>query len=119
DEAGQGDQGVSVAFVQGGSCPEGIQAEIRSIASLYLEPVWVFYRGEPGAQLPSLRGKRIAIGPEGSGTRAMALRLLKASGALAAGAATNPSATSAPATAAATAQADDPDLLPFVGRPAT
>jgi hypothetical protein len=44
---------------------------------LYLEPVWVFCRSDvPVTSLLQLRGKRIAIGPEGSGTRAIARKLL-------------------------------------------
>jgi hypothetical protein len=50
---------------------------MESLASLYLEPVWVFYRGETLLdRLTDLRGKRIAIDRPGSGTRALALHLL-------------------------------------------
>jgi hypothetical protein len=45
------------------------------------EPLWVFYRGaEPLTQLSQLRGKRILVGPAGSGTHQLATKLLTASG---------------------------------------
>jgi len=51
------------------------------IASLYYEPLWVFYRGSsPLTQLAQLRGKRIAVGTQGSGTQTMAIQLLTTNG---------------------------------------
>src|SRR5215510_10759262 len=41
-----GNSGVTVGFVQGGIAKEGDDAELMSLASLYYEPLWVFYRGE-------------------------------------------------------------------------
>jgi TRAP-type uncharacterized transport system substrate-binding protein len=72
---------VDVAFVQGG-LGVGVESEtLFSLGSFYHEPLWVFYRGpEPIDQLVKLRGKRVAIGGEGSGTRKLALELLEASG---------------------------------------
>ncbi len=78
------DSGVEVAIVQGGTAPEELvrSEELTALASLYLEPLWVFYRGEPGlGRLARLAGRRIAVGAEGSGSRALALALLKAGGA--------------------------------------
>jgi TRAP-type uncharacterized transport system substrate-binding protein len=76
---------LDVAFVQGG-LGLGSDAEgLVSLGSIYYEPLWVFYRGaEPIDQLVHLRGKRIAIGAEGSGTRKLGIDLLEASGATAA-----------------------------------
>jgi TRAP transporter TAXI family solute receptor len=73
--------GIDLAFVQGGT-GQGARADtLVSLASLYFEPLWVFSRGSPGpADLRGLRGRRLAIGPEGSGTRAVALTLLAANG---------------------------------------
>ncbi len=79
------DSGVDVAIVQGGTAPADKERRrgLVALASLYLEPVWVFYRGEPGlGRLDQLTGKRIAVGAEGSGVRPLALELLKAGGAL-------------------------------------
>lgn len=77
------DPEVNLAIVQGGTAPDGIeyQAGLESLASLYLEPVWVFYRSE--AELKDLRdldGLRVSIGSKGSGTQALASRLLILSG---------------------------------------
>ena len=76
---------LDVAFVQGG-LGVGSDAEgLVSLGSVYYEPLWVFYRAkEPIDRLVQLRGKRIAIGGEGSGTRKLGLELLEASGAAAA-----------------------------------
>ena len=72
-----GNSGVSVGFVQGGIAKEGDDDELMSLAGLYHEPLWVFYRGERTIdQIAQLGGRRIAIGPEGSGTRPLALRIL-------------------------------------------
>ena len=72
---------VDVGMVQGG-LGFGTDAEgLVSLGSFYHEPLWVFYRGkETLDQLVTLKGRRIAIGAEGSGTRRLALELLEASG---------------------------------------
>ncbi|MDH3287309.1 MAG: C4-dicarboxylate ABC transporter substrate-binding protein [Betaproteobacteria bacterium] len=72
--------GVSVAFVQGGVGNATEYPNLVTLAALYYEPLWVFYRGERELTLLSaLVDKRVAIGPEGSGTRALALALAAAS----------------------------------------
>jgi TRAP transporter TAXI family solute receptor len=72
--------GVQLAFVQGGT--GGADAEdLVSLASLYFEPLWVFYRQDAAVRrLGELAGRRIAIGPAGSGTRVIALELLEENG---------------------------------------
>ena len=51
---------------------------LLSLGSLFYEPVWVFYRGEQPLTRPDRsRGKRIAIGAEGSGVRQLARQLLE------------------------------------------
>jgi TRAP-type uncharacterized transport system substrate-binding protein len=78
------DEGVDVAFMQGGLGLGSDPAGLVSLGSIYYEPLWVFYRNaEPIDQLVHLRGKRIAIGAEGSGTRKLAVELLEAGGAAA------------------------------------
>jgi hypothetical protein len=78
---GQDGSGVSVAIVQGGVAgPEDV-SRFQALGSLYHEPLWVFYRGGGRLErLGQLAGKRIGIGPPGSGTHAVALRLLRANG---------------------------------------
>jgi len=72
---------VSVGFVQGGIANEKKSPELVSLGTVFYEPLWFFYRDvhlELG--LGGLRGKRISIGPEGSGTRALTLELLARNG---------------------------------------
>jgi uncharacterized protein len=73
--------GVDIGFVQGGTGAGATTESLVSLASLYFEPLWVFSRAAPGpTDLRDLRGRRLAVGPEGSGTRSLALTLLAANG---------------------------------------
>ena len=73
--------GVSVALVQGGIANAENAPELVTLGSLFYEPSWLFYRGTQSIDLGTqLRGKRIAIGPPGSGTRAVGLRLMHEAG---------------------------------------
>lgn len=73
--------GVSVGFVQGGITNAQSSPELASIGTIFYEPLWFFYRGVHLDQgLSAFRGKRISIGPEGSGTRALTLELLARNG---------------------------------------
>jgi uncharacterized protein len=78
---GQEGSGVAVAIVQGGvASPEDV-GRFHALGSLYREPLWVFYRGEQRLdRLSQLGGKRIGVGPSGSGTHAIAKRLLAVNG---------------------------------------
>jgi len=77
---------VDLAIVQGGlaglALPPGqraADARLVSLGSVFHEPVWVFVRADSAPlDRRHLQGRRIAIGPEGSGTRALALALLEA-----------------------------------------
>ena len=69
--------GVDVAFMQGGVAPSPEDGNLVMLASLYYEPLWVFYTGtETISRIAQLRGKRIAIGAPGSGTRKFAESVL-------------------------------------------
>ncbi len=73
--------GVSVAFVQAGATTAPDSPDLASLGSVFYEPFWVFFRGPAqGPRLQDLRGKRASLGPEGSGTRMLALRLLALDG---------------------------------------
>jgi TRAP-type uncharacterized transport system substrate-binding protein len=63
--------GVSVALVQGGVVRPGEGDGLVSLGTVAYEPVWVFYRG-PDLSLRNWAGKRISLGPKGSGTRRLA-----------------------------------------------
>lgn len=70
---------VDFALVQGGVAEARRDAGLVSLGAVFFEPAWVFIRRGAGAErLPELRGRRVAIGPEGSGTRALAYALLEA-----------------------------------------
>jgi len=57
------------------------QTDLRALASLFPEPVQLVVRAKSGiATVADLSGRRVGLGPEGSGTRASALALLDASG---------------------------------------
>lgn len=78
---GQPDSGVAVAIVQSGVASSDELRRFHALGSLYREPLWVFYRGDKRLnRLSQLEGRRIGIGPPGSGTQAIALRLLAANG---------------------------------------
>lgn len=68
---------VDVAFVQGGIRDEDSEKTLESLGSLYFEPLWLFHKkSENFDRLGALSGKRVAVGPEGSGTRALVSQLL-------------------------------------------
>jgi TRAP-type uncharacterized transport system substrate-binding protein len=69
---------VEIGFVQGGLSNLVETARLVSLGSVFYEPLTVFYRGTPLERLSGLKGRRIAIGREGSGARSLALTLLKA-----------------------------------------
>lgn len=67
---------VDVAIVQGGLAGPGDEAALRSVGGIFEEPFWVFVRAELAAEnFDELRGVRLSIGAEGSGTRALALSI--------------------------------------------
>lgn len=70
---------ADIGIISSGVVTEEQAVELSSLGSLYFEPIWVFYRADQEVRfLSDLRGKRIAIGSVGSGTRLLALRLLEA-----------------------------------------
>jgi hypothetical protein len=72
---------VDVGFVQGGMAEGTAVDSLGSLGSVFPEPLALFYRSAaPLGRISGLRGKRVAIGREGSGTHALALALLKANG---------------------------------------
>lgn len=79
---------VMAGFVQGGlgTLSQGIEAHadnyeaLQGLANVAFEPVWIFTRKTNIQNLEQLKGLRIAIGAEGSGTRKVALDMLQAAG---------------------------------------
>jgi TRAP-type uncharacterized transport system substrate-binding protein len=71
--------GVDIALVQSGTAGTNDAGDLVSLGSVFYVPLTIFYRSPaPLERLSQLRGHRIAIGPPGSGTRTLALALLKA-----------------------------------------
>jgi TRAP transporter TAXI family solute receptor len=76
-----GGDGADIGFVQGGLSGSFPTEQVVAAGSLYWEPLWLFVRAsEPAGSVQQLAGKRIAVGTEGSGTRAVVLNLLAAHG---------------------------------------
>ena len=76
-----GASGVSVAIVQSGVAGPEDREKLQALGSLYREPLWVFYRDSQSFdRISQLAGKRIGVGPDGSGTNAVAVQLLAANG---------------------------------------
>jgi TRAP transporter TAXI family solute receptor len=72
---------VSVAVIQGGLAAGDNVSALESLGTLFYEPLWWFHRRElEDSGLAGLRGRKVSIGPEGSGTRALALELIKRAG---------------------------------------
>lgn len=77
------DEEVSVGFVQGGvvGVDTSQQSQLRSLATLAIEPVWIFAKdAERLVDLERRGNRKIAIGPLGSGTRDLSLKLFSLDG---------------------------------------
>ncbi|MES2586081.1 MAG: TAXI family TRAP transporter solute-binding subunit [Pseudomonadota bacterium] len=79
--------GVDFAMVQGGVADLSNYPNLVSIAGVFYEPVWVWYRessfkSDAGQLnlLSQLKGKRVSIGNDGSGTLLLTSQLLEATG---------------------------------------
>lgn len=76
--------GVEIGLMQSGLGDNGQTSQLESLASIAYEPIWIFYKTSSSSDrlttVGPLLGKRIAIGPEGSGTRIAALKLLNGNG---------------------------------------
>lgn len=73
--------GVSVALMQGGVISEETASGLESLGTIFYEPYWWFRRSEiKEAGVAGLQGRRISVGPEGSGTRAASLPVLARAG---------------------------------------
>jgi len=72
---------VDVGFVQSGLAKGNNIENLMSLGSVSYIPLFVFYKGEkPVEVLSEFQGRRLAIGPEGSGTNALARTLLEMNG---------------------------------------
>jgi len=73
--------GVDVGFLQSGLTSGKESPELKSLGTLFYEPLWFFYQDKyRGNWIRNLKGKKISIGTEGSGTRELALKLFALNG---------------------------------------
>ena len=70
-------QKVDIGFVQGGVSNGAARVKLVSLGSVSYQPMLVFYRGTNITLVSQLKGKRLAIGPVGSGTRSLAMTVLQ------------------------------------------
>lgn len=72
---------VDVGFVQSGLTRKRKIDNLVSLGSVAYEPLFIFYRGnKPVEILSQFKGKKLAIGPDGSGTNYLATNLLEMNG---------------------------------------
>jgi TRAP transporter TAXI family solute receptor len=68
---------VQIAFLTGGISNSSQAPNLRSMGLIFNVPFWIFYPSSQSFEaLTQLKGKRIAVGPEGSGARYDAERIL-------------------------------------------
>ena len=70
---------VSVALLQGGVADKAGATGLVSIGRMFYEPLWIFYKSADTLdRVSQLKGLKIAVGSDGSGTRKLAMTLLSA-----------------------------------------
>ena len=76
------DKKADIAFIQNGIDELKEQTHIKAIASIYYEPLWIFYKNDTYKMdyLIQLISKKISIGKEKSGTEDLALKILNDNG---------------------------------------
>ena len=72
---------VAAALMQGGITTPDDHPDLESLGSLYFEPVWLFHKkGLKFKGLSGLKGRKIAVGADGSGTAHLVRTLLSENG---------------------------------------
>ena len=70
--------GVEIGLVEGGIADDSDSPALVSLGTICYEPMWLFSRNPTSDRvLFALEGKRVAVGPEGSDSRALVDQLLK------------------------------------------
>ena len=73
--------GIQIGFMQGGVSNGKLSPDLLSLGRIDYQIFWVFYRATDSYDdLTQFKGKRLALGPAGSGTRAVSEKLLAISG---------------------------------------
>ncbi|MES2547198.1 MAG: TAXI family TRAP transporter solute-binding subunit [Pseudomonadota bacterium] len=73
---------VDIGFVQSGVTGDVKVDKLMSLGSIAYQPMMIFYRGESKSLISDFTGQRLNIGEPGSGTRSLALSILKENGIL-------------------------------------
>jgi NMT1-like family len=71
---------ITFALIPGGITTEKDSPELLSLGTLFYQPLWVFSRGSLPQRQEPLGGLRVSVGPEGSSSRALSLKLLGCAG---------------------------------------
>ncbi len=72
---------LDIGLVQGGAASGTDVNGLVSLGAIFYEPLWVFGRGTVSIeQVKAFRGKRLAVGAVGSGTRKVVVEMLAAAG---------------------------------------
>jgi len=73
--------GVDIAFVQGSMKSLARNTDLVALGSLFFEPLWIFHHSDLALRrIPDLKGLRLAVGEEGSGTKILSMQLLELNG---------------------------------------
>ena len=73
--------GVDIAFVQGSMKSLVQDTDLVSLGSLFFDPLWIFHHRDLALRrISGLKGLRVAVGEEGSGTEILTMRLLELNG---------------------------------------
>ncbi len=73
--------GVQAGFLQGGIATPDESRRLRSLGRVLYEPVWIFCNTAVMIdRISNLKGRRVLVGPAGSGTNRLAMRILAANG---------------------------------------
>ena len=74
---------VDIAFIQNGTIKKEHTENIEALASIYYEPLWLFYKKNDDKKITyiqDLKSKKISIGQKGSGTKDLAQKILRING---------------------------------------
>lgn len=77
---------AQIGIVQTGVAGQAGAHDVASLGAIFYEPLWVFHRANvPVNDLGDLKGRKVAVGPEGSGVRVLSTALLAEAGLQASG----------------------------------
>jgi len=72
--------GIQIGFMQGGISNSRLAPDLMSLGRIDYQIFWLFSMGDTLTDLSQLKGKRIGLGAEGSGDRAVCEKILAVAG---------------------------------------